>query len=172
MGRFKILLRTLRREMRTRYYTWRALSVVGNVRGPVFCNFRCVFTENTHLGVNVHFNGMLIEGVGEVYIGSNFHSGKNCKIITSYHNYRTGEKLPYDETLVVRKTSIGDNVWLGHDVTIVGGVDIGEGAVIQVGAVVTSSLPPLAVAGGNPARVFAWRDAARYYELKKKGCFH
>lgn len=53
-----------------------------------------------------------------------------------------------------------------------GGVTIGEGAVIQAGSVVASNIPPLAVAGGAPAKVFKMRNAEHYYELKDKKAFY
>ena len=48
---------------------------------------------------------------------------------------------------------IGDNVWIGERSTVLKGVTIGEGAVIGCNSVVTSDIPPYAVAVGNPAKV-------------------
>jgi acetyltransferase-like isoleucine patch superfamily enzyme len=48
---------------------------------------------------------------------------------------------------------IEDDVWIGTRAVILHGVVIGRGAVIGAGAVVTRSVPPYAVAVGNPARV-------------------
>ena len=48
---------------------------------------------------------------------------------------------------------IGENVWLGANVTVLGGVTIGDNAVIAAGAVVTKNIPPNTVAAGVPARV-------------------
>jgi len=72
---------------------------------------------------------------------------------------------------VARDVEIGDCVWLGARVTVLPGAKIGEGAIIQAGAVVHGEIPPCAIAGGNPAKVFAWRDRAHYEELKAKGAF-
>ena len=113
----------------------------------------CKFTKNTIIGSNCHFNGMKIYGHGTVKIGNNFHSGKFITIRTSYHNYDAGEALPYDSS------------WVTRDVTI------GEGAVIQAASCVTSDVPPLAIAGGHPAKVFKYRDEDHYYRLKKQGKF-
>ena len=44
-------------------------------------------------------------------------------------------------------------MWLGTNVTIKGGVTIGEGAVVAAGSVVTKNIPSFSIAAGNPARV-------------------
>ena len=49
--------------------------------------------------------------------------------------------------------TIGDNVWIGANCTILPGVTIGEGAVIAAGAVVNRDVPPRAIVGGVPAKV-------------------
>lgn len=128
--------------------------------------------SNTYLGNHVGFNGMKIIGQGKVIIGDYFHSGEDCIMITENHNYDNGSRLPYDTTVIKKDVTIGDCVWIGSRVTILGGISIGEGAVIQAGSVVVKDIPPLAVAGGNPANVFKYRDAAHYYELKKKNLFY
>lgn len=135
-----------------------------HVEGPLFVNARSRVTAQTMLGANVHFNGMRIGGTGEVTIGDNFHSGAGCSIITQVHNYN-GDALPYDNTYVLKSVTIGDNVWLGQRVMILGGVSIGDGAIIQAGSVVVKDVPPLAIAGGHPAEVFGQRDREHYERL-------
>ncbi|MGN1250139.1 MAG: DapH/DapD/GlmU-related protein, partial [Candidatus Spyradocola sp.] len=49
--------------------------------------------------------------------------------------------------------TIGNDVWLGANVTICPGVTIGDGCVIGAGAVVTKDVPPMSFAAGNPCRV-------------------
>jgi virginiamycin A acetyltransferase len=49
-------------------------------------------------------------------------------------------------------TIIGNDVWIGQNVTILPGVHIGDGAIIAANSVVTKPVPPYTVAGGNPAR--------------------
>lgn len=85
------------------------------------CNFRCHFTSNTEIGDNCHFNGMNISGSGKVIIGNNFHSGKNIRVLTTFHNFEHGTALPYDNTSYSKDVVIGDNVWLGESVMILGG---------------------------------------------------
>jgi acetyltransferase-like isoleucine patch superfamily enzyme len=48
---------------------------------------------------------------------------------------------------------IGDNVWIGHDSVVLPGVEIGNGSIVGARSIVTESIPDLAVAAGNPARV-------------------
>lgn len=48
---------------------------------------------------------------------------------------------------------IEDDAWIGYGTTVLSGVTIGKGAVVAAGSVVTKSIPPYTIAGGNPARV-------------------
>lgn len=129
-------------------------------------------TKNTELGNNVNFNGLTITGKGRVVIGNNFHSGSESLFITDNHNFDTGTKIPYDETYIVKDIIIEDQVWLGRRVMVLGGVTIGEGAIIQAGSVVTSDIPKYAIAGGHPAKIFKYRDINHYKECKEKKAFH
>lgn len=52
---------------------------------------------------------------------------------------------------------IGNDCWIGSDVTFIGGVEIGDGAVVLAHAVVTKDVPPFAVVGGIPARIIGYR---------------
>lgn len=163
--------RTLKKIVRA-YRTWTvrrmscACGPTLGVGGPVSLN------GNTWLGNNVNFNGLRIEGRGKVTIGDNFHSGTECLLITQIHNYDTGSAIPYDSTYTLKEICIEDNVWLGSRVIILGGITIGEGAIIQAGSCVVSDIPRCAIAGGHPAKVFMYRDIEHYERLKKEGKFH
>lgn len=126
-------------------------------------------SNNTYLGEHVCFNGMKIMGEGKCTIGSYFHSGIECLIITQNHNYDNGTKIPYDDTYIYKDVEIGDFVWLGSRVMILPGTKIGEGAIIQGGSVVHGEIPPYAIAGGNPAKVFKYRDIEHFKKLKAEG---
>lgn len=110
--------------------------------------------------------GKNISGKGKVFFGNNFHSGKKLRIINTFHNFKTSNKLPYDDIFYSKDVKIGDNVWIGENVLILGGVTIGEGAIIQARSVVSMNIPDLAIAGGNPAKAFKYRDENHYYKLK------
>ena len=123
------------------------------------------------LGDNVNFNGMRIVGEGEIRIGSNFHSGRGCSIIGSFHDFDYGDAVPYGMAKIDKDVVIEDNVWLGDQVIVLGGAHIGEGAVIQAGSVVVDHVPKGAVAGGHPAKMFKMRDMDHYEALKAQGRF-
>jgi len=153
------------------YWSKKAMRDVKKFKSTPRVNFKTFLSKNTTLGSNTHFNGLIVAGYGEVVIGDNFHSGSECMLITDVHNYH-GQKIPYDDTYIIKNITIGDNVWIGSRVIVLGGVDIGEGAIIQAGSVVTKNIPPLAIAGGHPATVFSSRNSEHYYSLKKQKLFN
>lgn len=67
-------------------------------------------------------------------------------------------------------TIIGNDVWIGHKVTIMPGVNIGDGAIIATRSVVTKDVPPYSVVGGNPAKElkkrFTEEEITKLLELK------
>lgn len=66
----------------------------------------------------------------------------------------------------IKKTVIGNDVWIGRRAIIKAGVQIGDGAVIASGSVVTKDVPPYAIVGGVPAKVIKYRfDDAMIAEL-------
>ena len=75
--------------------------------------------------------------------------------------------MPYDKRKNVTKGPIivRDDVWIGSHVLILSGVEIGQGAVIGAGSVVAKSIPPYAVAVGNPARVIKYRFSPEIIEI-------
>ena len=114
---------------------------------------------------------MRISGIGKVSVGDNFHSGRDCLMISQIHNYDTGDAIPYDSTVIPKDIIIEDNVWLGDRVIVLGGSIIREGAIIQAGSVVVGEIPSYGIAGGHPAKVFKTRNVEHYLQLKKDGKF-
>lgn len=166
------MILNLRKKFKQNYYTWfikRSAKVCGL---GLKVNNKSIINGNTYLGNNVNFNGMNINGGGCVRIGNNFHSGIECMMITQIHNYDNGTKIPYDSTYIFKDITIENQVWLGSRVIILGGVTIGEGAIIQAGSVVVNNIPKYAIAGGHPAKVFSHRNKKHYEKLKNEGKFH
>lgn len=165
-------MKSLIKKIIKAYYKHKVIKSAKCVGNNLHVNSWSVVTNMTQLGNNVNFNGMKITGRGNVIIGDNFHSGEECVIISQNHNYDDGEAIPYDSTYIPLDVIIKDNVWLGTRVTILGGVSIGEGAIIQAGSTVVSDIPDYAIAGGHPAKVFKYRNIEHYKTLKEKGKFH
>lgn len=69
--------------------------------------------------------------------------------------YRAVEKLPRERLLM--HCRIGNDVWSGHNVTVLGGTTVGDGAILATGAVVTDDVPPYAIVGGVPAKIIRYR---------------
>ncbi len=128
-------------------------------------------TKQTYIGKFCNFNGMTVNGNGRVDIGSYFHSGEDCYIISQNHNFE-GTAIPYDNTYISKPVRIEDFVWMGTRVMVLPGVTIGEGAIIQGGAVVVKDVPAMAIAGGNPAQVFKYRNEEHFRKLKEAKKFN
>lgn len=154
-----------------KYYPGRIQAKAAHCGKDLYVGGKSYVTSNTYLGEHVCFNGMSMSGNGKITIGNYFHSGSGCQIITSFHNYE-GREIPYDDTFINKDVTIGECVWLGNNVIILGGVTIGEGAIIQAGSVVCKNIPPYAIAGGHPAVQFKARNIEHYLKLKEEKRFH
>jgi virginiamycin A acetyltransferase len=67
-------------------------------------------------------------------------------------------------------TVVGNDVWIGHDATIMPGIHLGDGAIIATKAVVTKDVEPYSIVGGNPAKEikkrFSEESIAKLLQLK------
>ena len=114
--------------------------------------------------------------VNKVIIGDNCLTGKWVTI--SDNNHGTTDFDVLHEPPIKRKlytkgpVVIGNDVWIGDKASILGGVTIGDGAVIQAGSVVIKDVPSGAIVGGNPAKVFKERDMEHFNLLLEKKEFH
>lgn len=135
-------------------------------------NFPCKFSRKTEVGHHCNFNGIKVYGGGSLLIGNFFHSGKGIEVFTDTHNYDKGDAIPYDATNIKYNIEIGDFVWIGADVKILGNVKIADGAIVQAGSVVVSDIPYCGIAGGHPAKVFKYRDIEHFEKLKEEKKYH
>ena len=67
-------------------------------------------------------------------------------------------------------TIVGNDVWIGQNVTVMPGVHIGDGAIIAANSVITKDVPAYCVVGGNPSKIIRKRfdDTLIDYMLKLK----
>lgn len=165
------IINKVRFELSKIYYPKKLRKKAAHCGNDLYVGGKTYITDNTYLGNHVSFNGMAMTGKGKIVIGDYFHSGPGCQIITSFHNYE-GNAIPYDESFVDKDVIIGKCVWLGNNVIILGGVSIGDGAIIQAGSVVCKDVPAYAIAGGYPAVPFKYRNKEHYFQMEKEEKFH
>ncbi len=111
----------------------------------------------------------LLATMGGLYIGDYVGIGYNTTIVTFNHNYRKSKSIPYDDKVFLHPVVIRDYVWIGWDVKIMPGVEIGEGAIISMGSVVTKDIPARAIVSGNPAEVIGYRSEDHFESCKAEG---
>ena len=121
------------------------------------------FGDNIPIGKNVSINYrcMLID-CNTISIGNDVLIAPGVQMNTASHPTHLEERLTPDwdpssgeyrwrtYALPIR---IGNGCWIGANAVILGGVSIGDGAVVAAGAVVTKDIPPHVLAAGVPAKV-------------------
>ena len=114
-------------------------------------------TINNGVG-HVFIGDHTLIGIGDVIIGP-VEIGKN--VIIAQHVVISGLNHEFESILMpiskqpIRKKTIriDDDCWIGANVVITAGVQIGKHCVIAAGAIVTRDIPAFSVAAGNPAKV-------------------
>ena len=94
----------------------------------------------------------IIDAIALIQIGRDCAIGPNC-YLTDHDHGLDPRFPPLQQPMVAKKTIVGDRVWLGANVTVLKGVQIGNDAVIGAGSVVTKDVPENAIAVGVPAKV-------------------
>ena len=106
--------------------------------------------DNFYLNANCHL-------LGNITIGDDVLIGPKTIIWGRDHGTKKHtliKQQPHRKKTII----IGNDVWIGANVTILKGVNIKDGAVIGAGSVVTKDIPEYAIAVGNPAKVIKFRD--------------
>lgn len=104
-------------------------------------------SNNLRVGKNVGLADTLILSYAPVFIGDNCSFSYRNVLITSTHDFSDFSKV------IVKPITIGNNVWITTNVTVLPGVTIGDNTVIGAGSVVTSDIPSGVFAAGNPCKV-------------------
>ena len=84
--------------------------------------------------------------------------------VPEYNGFKRLERTPD----MFEHVTIGNDVWTGHNVNVMPGVSVGDGAVIAAGAVVTKDVPPYAIVAGVPATVKRMRFTDKTIERLRR----
>ncbi|WP_456103320.1 acyltransferase [Prevotella sp.] len=111
-------------------------------------------SDNTLIRRNSH-----ITAINKIRIGKNVLTGTNVLISDNEHGESSRQNMniqPRLRQLVSKgEVIIEDNVWIGNNACILGGVRIGMGSIIGANAVVTKDIPPYSIAAGVPAKIIS-----------------
>ena len=119
-----------------------------NIESPFHCDYGYNIEIGTEFFANYNF---IVLDVGKVRIGDNVMMGPNVAIYTAGHPLHPDSRNSgYEYGIDI---SIGNNVWIGGNVCIMPGVNIGDNVVIGAGSVVTQDIPSNVIAVGVPCRV-------------------
>lgn len=100
------------------------------------------------LGSGYIMDNLQIQCLDKIKIGNDVMISRNVIIRDSdSHDILNNNHNPTQQII------IGNHVWIGMRVTILKGVEIGDGAIIAAGSVVTRNVPPKTIVAGVPAKV-------------------
>jgi acetyltransferase-like isoleucine patch superfamily enzyme len=84
-----------------------------------------------------------------------FSLGKQAGV--TFTNVQRYDEIKYADKERKHHVIIGNDCWIGDGAFIVGGISIGDGAIVLANAVVTKNIPPYAIVGGVPAKILRYR---------------
>ena len=87
----------------------------------------------------------LFAGEAGISIGKNVAIAFGSVFLTNNHNYKSDKLVPFDEINFSYPIKVGDAVWIGCRCIVLGGIEIGDGAIIAAGSVLTKSVPECAI---------------------------
>ena len=121
-------------------------------RNPAVLNgFNCDYGLHISVGENFLANyNVTILDIAPVTIGDYVMIGPNTLISTVNHPLTPLGRRQH--LGVAKPVTIGNDVWIGGNVTILPGVTIGNNVVVAAGAVVTKDIPDNCLVGGVPAK--------------------
>lgn len=129
--------------------------------------FVCDYGFNIEIGENFYSNhNMIILDPAKVTFGNNVFVGPNCGFYTPEHPLDAENRINGIEYAF--PINIGNNVWFGGNVTVLGGVSIGDNTVIGAGSVVTKNLPANVIAAGNPCKIIREITETDKYRYEKQ----
>ena len=128
--------------------------ILGKIEGElvVTAPFYCDYGFNVSVGKNFYTNHncTILDGA-PVTFGDNVFIAPNCVISTAGHAIDSEQRSRGLE--IARPIRVGNNVWIGANVSILPGVTIGDNTIIGAGSVVNTDIPAGVSVVGNPCRV-------------------
>lgn len=126
-----------------------------------FCRFDLSGTGKTLIiGKNCEFGDFThIVAYGKVEVGNNVLIASKCFISDVNHGDYSGDEQskpnlsPNERKLIIKKTRIGNNVWIGENVVILAGAQIGDGVVIGANSVISKNVLSNTIVAGAPAKI-------------------
>lgn len=128
--------------------------MLGKADADTFINqpFYCDYGKHIRVGKRFFANfGLTVLDEAYVTVGDDCFMGPGVHIYTACHSTDPVERRTRREW--AKPVTIGHDVWIGGNVTILPGVTIGDNCTIGAGSVVTHDIPANTVAAGNPVRV-------------------
>jgi len=122
----------------------------------------CSFAEGVEVVLNHEMNFVTTHPI--LYAGKSYN---NFEI--DYSDYKNNQWYfegvsPHDNVSKMKRSIIGNDVWLGRNVIITNGANIGNGVIAGAGAIITKDVPDYAVVVGAPARIIRYRYTAEQIE--------
>ncbi|MGX5376909.1 sugar O-acetyltransferase [Ligilactobacillus sp. LYQ135] len=119
-------------------------------------NFYCEFGFNIELGNEVFLNhDCILQDFAPITIGNQANIAPKVGFYTAAPPKKANRK---QHDLIARPITLENNVWIGGNTAILGGVTIGKNSIIGAGSVVTNDIPANSIAVGNPAKVIKKLD--------------
>lgn len=119
------------------------------------------------LGNNCSVNPFVVlYGHGGLTIGNNTRIGCHSVFVPAQHIFDDLEQPICSQGLEKKGIGIGNDVWIGANVTVLDGVTLGDGCVVAAQSVVTKSFPANCVIAGVPAKVIKQRGIRTDHSIK------
>ena len=148
-------------EMSRKIRSWMVSNFIEECGKNVNIEKGASFCPELHIGDNSGV-GRDCKLSGRIVIGKDVMMGPNCIMYTYSHEHSRID-IPMDQQGFEKERvmHIGDDVWIGTNVIILPGVNIGSHCILGAGAIVTKDVPDYAIVGGNPARIIRMRNEGR-----------
>lgn len=110
------------------------------------------------IGDNVHIaRDSIISSAFSIHIGREVTLGPRSTVMDYNHGFSDPDSGVMEQPLTGGAISISDYVWIGANAVVLAGIDIGQGAIVGAGSVVTRDVPQYAIVAGAPAKLIGWR---------------